>query len=73
MHLQKQFCGVSSPAARTTVERLLADIRELAPDIVACAEEIDAGRRIPLDLVEALQSIGVFRVLVPQTAWCMCG
>jgi alkylation response protein AidB-like acyl-CoA dehydrogenase len=39
----------------------------LAPDITAPAAEIEAGRRIPLDLVEALRSIGVFRMFVPQS------
>ena len=32
-------------------ERLLADIRDLAPDITSRVAEIEAGRRIPLDLV----------------------
>lgn len=50
-----------------TAKRLLADIRELAPDITARAAEIEAERRIPLDLVEALRSIGVFRMFVPQS------
>jgi alkylation response protein AidB-like acyl-CoA dehydrogenase len=55
-------CGVTS-----TANRLLADIRQLAPDITARAAEIEAGRRIPLDLVETLRSIGVFRMFVPQS------
>src|SRR5262249_6382873 len=46
---------------------LLADIRVLAPDITSRTAEIEAGRRIPPDLVEALKSIGVFRMFVPQT------
>jgi indole-3-acetate monooxygenase len=46
---------------------LLADIRELAPQIFSRAAEIEAGRRIPPDLVEALRSIGVFRMFVPQS------
>src|SRR5258708_16618717 len=46
---------------------LLADIRELAPHVTARATEIEAGRRIPPDLVETLRSIGVFRMFVPQT------
>src|SRR5260221_394562 len=50
-----------------TAEHLLADIRELAPVITERATEIDAGRRIPPDLVEALRSIGVFRMLVPHS------
>jgi alkylation response protein AidB-like acyl-CoA dehydrogenase len=50
-----------------TAQRLLADIRELAPHAASRAAEIEAGRRIPPDLVEALRSIGVFRMFVPQT------
>src|SRR3981081_3241837 len=50
-----------------TAQRLLADIRALAPHAASRAAEIEAGRRIPLDLVEALRSIGVFRMFVPQT------
>jgi alkylation response protein AidB-like acyl-CoA dehydrogenase len=50
----------------SAAKRLLADIRELASDIKARAAEIEAGRRIPLDLVEALRSIGVFRMFAPQ-------
>jgi hypothetical protein len=49
-----------------TAKRLLADIRELAPDISSRAAEIEAGRRIPPDLVEALRSICVFRMFVPS-------
>src|SRR5260370_21895567 len=50
-----------------TAQRFLADIRELAPVITARAAEIEAGRRIPPDLVEALRSIGVFRMFVPRS------
>src|SRR5260221_780863 len=49
-----------------TVNGLLADMRELAAHVTARATEIEAGRRIPPDLVEALRSIGVFRMFVPQ-------
>src|SRR5215469_8177516 len=49
------------------VERMLADIRELAPKIDARIAEIEGGRRMPLDLVEALKSIGVFRMFVPRS------
>ena len=51
--------------ART--QRLLANIQELAPDITSRAAEIEAGRRMPPDLVEALRSIGIFRIFVPQS------
>jgi indole-3-acetate monooxygenase len=50
-----------------TAQRLLADIRELAPLVTLRAAEIEAGRRIPPDLVEALRSTGVFRMFVPQS------
>jgi alkylation response protein AidB-like acyl-CoA dehydrogenase len=51
--------------ART--QRLLANIQELAPDITSRAAEIEAGRRMPPDMVEALRSIGIFRIFVPQS------
>jgi hypothetical protein len=50
-----------------TAKRLLSDIRDLVPDISSRAAEIEAGRRIPLDLVAMLRSIGVFRNFVPQS------
>jgi alkylation response protein AidB-like acyl-CoA dehydrogenase len=50
-----------------TAQRLLADIRKLAPQITSRAAEIEPGRRIPLYLVEALRSIAVFRMFVPQS------
>src|SRR3981189_1620763 len=50
-----------------TAQRLLADIREWAPNVASRAAEIEAARCIPLDLVEALRSIGVFRMFVPQS------
>src|ERR1700680_3330257 len=54
-------------AAGETSSRLLADIRRTAPMIAARAAEIEAARRVPLDLVETLRSIGVFRMLAPKS------
>src|SRR5258708_21189696 len=54
-------------AAGQTSSRLLADIRRMAPMIAARAAEIEAARRVPLDLVETLRSIGVFRMLAPKS------
>jgi alkylation response protein AidB-like acyl-CoA dehydrogenase len=48
-------------------DRMLSYIRALAPEIRARAAEIEAGRRIPSDLMERLRSIGVFRALVPRS------
>ena len=42
----------TSPAA------ILAAVRDLIPDIVARGDEIEGGRRIPLDLVDRLRSAG---------------
>src|SRR5271163_3262373 len=50
-----------------TCKRLLSNIQELAPNITARAAEIEAGRRIPPDLVETLRSIGIFRMFVPRS------
>jgi alkylation response protein AidB-like acyl-CoA dehydrogenase len=51
-----------------TAKDILSDIRGLAPSIAARAEEIETGRRMPLDIVDKLKSIGIFRMLVPQSA-----
>jgi alkylation response protein AidB-like acyl-CoA dehydrogenase len=48
-------------------ERMLADVAALGPSIAARSSEIEAGRRVPLDLVEELRSIGVFRMFVPRS------
>src|SRR5271167_3540804 len=50
-----------------TSDHLLADIRDLAPAIRSRATDIEAARRIPLDLVEALRSIGIFRMFVARS------
>ncbi len=42
-------------------------VRGLAPRIAARAAEIEAARRIPLDLVADLSAAGCFRMLVPRS------
>jgi hypothetical protein len=44
---------------------VLEGIRELTSHIIARAAEIEAARRIPLDIVQSLISAGVFRMFVP--------
>jgi alkylation response protein AidB-like acyl-CoA dehydrogenase len=51
----------------TTAQRMLVSIRELAPAITARAAGIEASREVPVDLLDALRSIGVFRIFVPQS------
>jgi alkylation response protein AidB-like acyl-CoA dehydrogenase len=52
-----------TPEAKT----LLNSIRALAPSISARSAEIDAGRRLPLDLLAQLTSAGCFRMFVPKS------
>src|SRR5262249_57305992 len=54
--------SVSLPA-----KRLLADIRKLEPQIRPRAGDIEATRRIPPSLVEAMKSIGAFRMAMPRS------
>ena len=54
--------GMANPATR-----LLADIRQSAPAIIARSGEIETARRLPPDLVDALRSIGVFHMFVPRS------
>jgi alkylation response protein AidB-like acyl-CoA dehydrogenase len=42
-------------------------VRELAPTITARAEEIEAARAVPRDLVDALRAAGAFRMYVPRS------
>ncbi|MGH4026844.1 MAG: acyl-CoA dehydrogenase family protein [Pseudonocardiaceae bacterium] len=54
---------------RTTLSgpALLAAVRDLTPAITGRAEEIEKGRRLPLDLVETLTEVGCFRMLLPRS------
>lgn len=46
---------------------VLAAVHDLVPTITARADEIEAARRIPDDLVGALRDAGIFRMLVPPS------
>lgn len=43
----------------------LDSVRELAPEIAKRAEEIEAARRVPLDLLDDLIAAGCFRMVAP--------
>jgi alkylation response protein AidB-like acyl-CoA dehydrogenase len=49
----------------TTSEDVLGAVERLAPAIGARAPEVEAGRRLPADLLDALTAAGVFRLLRP--------
>jgi indole-3-acetate monooxygenase len=51
---------------KDVTSRLLADIAELAPQIQSRATEMEASGRIPIDLLDSLKAIGVFRMFVPR-------
>ena len=56
------------PADRPqATETPLAAARRLAPQVAACAEEIERERRLPPALVEALCAAGLFRLLLPAS------
>jgi alkylation response protein AidB-like acyl-CoA dehydrogenase len=48
-------------------KRLLIDIHELTPAIVARIPDFEAERRMPSDVVNLLKSIGAFRLFVPRS------
>lgn len=54
--------------ANLTGEEILANAIALGPEIRAAADEIEAGRRLPLWLVEKMKVAGVFRMPMPR-AW----
>jgi alkylation response protein AidB-like acyl-CoA dehydrogenase len=54
------------PAA-SEAARLLIAVRNLAPELAARSEEIEAGRQVPRDIIDTLRRIGIYRMLVPQS------
>ncbi|HEY1927755.1 MAG TPA: acyl-CoA dehydrogenase family protein [Caulobacteraceae bacterium] len=59
--------GAEGPLMASAAQRLLAEFRALAPEIRSRAAEIEAGRRIPPDLLEVLRRVGAFRLLKPRS------
>jgi alkylation response protein AidB-like acyl-CoA dehydrogenase len=49
------------------IDCILAEVQALAPEITQRVSEMEAARRIPLDLVEKLRTIGMFRALAPRS------
>ena len=50
-----------------TVDTVLQTVRHLAPSIFDRAGEIEAGRRVPVDLLDNLRAAGCFRLVRPAT------
>ena len=53
--------GKKQPQGDSLIQRA----RELAPLIRSCREEMDASRKLPTALVEAMRAAGLFRLFVP--------
>jgi alkylation response protein AidB-like acyl-CoA dehydrogenase len=51
---------------KDVTNQLLAGIEELAPQIQSRSAEMEVTGRIPIDLIESLKAIGVFRIFVPR-------
>jgi 3-hydroxy-9,10-secoandrosta-1,3,5(10)-triene-9,17-dione monooxygenase len=49
-----------------TDERLIAQVRELIPLLAANASKVESDRRISEDNVEALDRLGLFKLMVPK-------
>ncbi len=66
-HPGAQNSAANAALMADMTNRILADVEALAPEIGERAAEIEAGRRIPRDLVEKLRSTGIFRALAPRS------
>jgi indole-3-acetate monooxygenase len=47
--------------------RILAALRDLAPEIAARSKEIEDGRRVPSDIAVKLRRLALFRTLLPRS------
>lgn len=50
-----------------TVEAMIYAIREMRPRLDSRAREIEAARRVPTDILDELQRLGVFRMNAPRS------
>jgi indole-3-acetate monooxygenase len=50
-----------------TVETMIYAVRDMRPRLDSRAREIEAARRVPTDILDELQRLGVFRMNAPQS------
>src|SRR5829696_5725473 len=67
-------CNVYGPRSAMSIRRVASDasfaplaaVRALGPAIRGRADEIEQGRRVPLDLIQGLAEAGAFRLCIPH-------
>lgn len=47
-------------------KKLLAGLEELKPEILSRIEEFESSRRIPKDIIDKLEKLGIFHALLPK-------
>ena len=57
----------TATVSTVTAADVLAAVRALGPTIAARAEEIEAARELPADLLDDLRAAGAFRLLLPAS------
>jgi indole-3-acetate monooxygenase len=67
MQPRGQHSSAVQPTPNETADRILEEIRALAPTIAARAGEAENAARVPADIWQMLKSAGVFRMTVPKT------
>lgn len=67
MQTREQRPSAKQSTLNETADRILAEIRALAPTLAARAGEVEAAARIPADILQMLKSAGVFRMTAPKT------
>ena len=66
MRITEQNLSAPQSIPNGAADRILSDIKALAPTIAARASEAEAARRIPADIFQMLKSTGIFRMTAPQ-------
>jgi len=61
---RESLADAAAPSVET--ETYLGRVRELAPRIAAAAPEIERGRRIPEELLDALHAAALYRMFLPK-------
>src|SRR3954471_21980656 len=58
---------IGSPSAADRSAEYVARVREIAPDLAAASAQIDAERRLPEPIIDALIERGLLRMLLPRS------